>query len=104
MGFLCMSHDDASGQITFDRNHDDIDIEWDRVGYGENFERVNKALEQIARNLRGTFVKNPTWTDMFGKDVITAHPLGGCKMGDSGEKGVVNHAGQVFEGKPAHYI
>ena len=27
LAFLCMSHDDASGEITFDREHDDIDIE-----------------------------------------------------------------------------
>ena len=99
MAFLCVSHDDSSGKITFDRELDDIDIEWDQVGYGSNFQRVNNELENIAKNLRATFVKNPMWTQAFGKDVITAHPLGGCRMGESGEDGVVNHAGQVFEGK-----
>ena len=39
------------------------------------------------------------WVDVLGKSVVSAHPLGGCTMGESGRAGVVNHAGQVFDGK-----
>ncbi|KAL9984021.1 hypothetical protein ACROYT_G006275 [Oculina patagonica] len=98
ISFLCMSHDDASGQITFDKNHDNIDIEWKEVGRGPNFDRVNEALEKLTKGLGGSFVKNPMWTEALGKSVVTAHPLGGCPMGASGQTAVVNHAGQVFEG------
>jgi len=32
----------------------------------------------------------------FGRHLITPHPLGGCNMGDRPERGVVNHAGEVY--------
>ena len=94
-----MSHDDASGIISYNKNIDSIDITWDRVGYEKNFETVNHALEKVTKGLKGTFVKNPMWTSALGKSVISAHPLGGCPMGESGRTAVVNHAGQVFDGK-----
>ncbi|KAL9984027.1 hypothetical protein ACROYT_G006282 [Oculina patagonica] len=96
--FVCMSHDDAGGQITFDKNSDNIDIEWKDVGRGPNFDRVNEALEKVTKGLGGSFVKNPMWTEALGKSIVTVHPLGGCPMGESGQTAVVNHAGQVFEG------
>lgn len=94
-----MSHDSASGVISFENKIDNIDITWDRVGFEKSFENVNQALEKIARGLGGTFVKNPTWLESLGRSVVSAHPLGGCPMGESGRTAVVNHAGQVFDGK-----
>ena len=94
-----MSHDDASGLISYNHNNDSVDITWDRVGFEKNFQIVNNAMEKATKGLKGTFVKNPTWTDALGKSVVSAHPLGGCPMGESGRDAVVNHAGQVFDGK-----
>ena len=94
-----MGHDSASGVISFENSIDAIDISWDRVGYEKSFEKINQALEKLTRGLGGTFVKNPMWSQSLGRSVITVHPLGGCPMGDSGRTAVVNHAGQVFDGK-----
>ena len=96
IAFLCMSHDDATGAISLQDNI--VDITWERLGFERNFADVNQALEKITAGLRGTFVKNPMWLETLGKSVITAHPLGGCSMGNSGKTAVVNHAGQVFDG------
>lgn len=104
LSFLCMSHDDASGIISYDKDIDSIDITWDRVGFESNFEIVNEALEKMAKGLKGKFVKNPMWSPALGKSVISAHPLGGCPMGESGRTAVVNHAGQIFEGEPLRII
>ena len=93
-----MSHDDASGIITYNNTNDSVDITWKSVGYEENFVTCNKAMEKVTAGLSGTFVQNPMWTPALGKSVISAHPLGGCPMGESGQTAVVNHAGQVFDG------
>lgn len=94
-----MSHDDASGIISYNPDNDSVDITWDRLGYEKNFQTVNNAMEKATKGLKGTFVKNPTWTPALGKSVVSAHPLGGCPMGESGRTAVVNHAGQVFDGE-----
>ena len=94
-----MSHDDANGTISYNKDNDSVDITWPNIGYEKNFATVNQAMEKITTGLSGTFVKNPMWTEALGKSIISAHPLGGCPMGESGRTAVVNHAGQVFDGK-----
>ena len=95
--FLGISHDAARGVISLEDGV--FDITWEGVGSERNFNEVNKAIEKMTAGLEGTFVKNPMWLESLGRSVVTAHPLGGCPMGDSGKTGVVNHAGQVFYGK-----
>ena len=43
----------------------------------------------------------PTWSLL--KDLVTPHPLGGCRMGTSATDGVVDHKGEVF-GHPGLYV
>lgn len=93
-----MSHDDSGGEIVYHSKTDDICVTYKGVGYEPNFEIVNEATKKVTEKLGGTFVKNPLWSKHLGKSVITVHPLGGCPMAESGQTGVVNHAGQVFEG------
>src|SRR6266566_3635314 len=37
-----------------------------------------------------------TWHLSPWKTLVTAHPLGGCPMGEDGSHGVVDHFGRVF--------
>ncbi len=56
------------------------------------------AIEEMQKNLTqatgGRWFVPPTWS-LF-KNLLTLHPLGGCKMGVSADTGVVDHLGQVW--------
>ncbi|XP_067053204.1 cholesterol oxidase-like [Acropora muricata] len=94
--FLGMSHDDAKGVISL--SDEIFDITWDNLGREKNFIQVNEEMQNMTGGLEGVFVINPMWHPALGNSVITGHPLGGCSMGETGQTGVVNHAGQVFDG------
>jgi cholesterol oxidase len=49
----------------------------------------------------GRMMPNPAWR--IFRSLVTLHPLGGCKMGETAETGVVDHRGQVF-GYPNLYV
>ncbi len=72
-----------------------LDLIWDP----EHSEGVLDAMQEMQRNLTEATGGNPgvpvTWS-LF-KSQLTLHPLGGCKMGDSSESGVVNHLGHVWD-------
>lgn len=92
--YLVMTHDDAAGQMYLE--NDRLRIRWENVGKQPIFQRVNDRLTEATRPLGGTQIPNPIWTNLFGHDLVTVHPLGGCIMAEDGEHGVVNHKGQVF--------
>ena len=46
----------------------------------------------------GSYVKNPLAGTVMGHQPATAHPLGGCGMGEERGVGVVDHGGRVFDG------
>src|SRR5262249_46055876 len=45
-----------------------------------------------------SFISNPTWSFFNLGHLITAHPLGGCPMGDDYLQGAVDIYGRVFAG------
>ncbi|MGH6869384.1 MAG: GMC oxidoreductase, partial [Methylocella sp.] len=62
------------------------------------FESVDATLKKATRALGGEFVKNPIWSKLLGKELITVHPLGGSGMGEDAASGAVDHKGRVFSG------
>lgn len=92
--FLVMSHDDGNGRMFLE--DDRLRIDWPDVGRQPLFERINNTLMEVTRPLGGTYLPNPLWNKLLGHDLVTVHPLGGCRMADQAEEGVVNHRGQVF--------
>lgn len=94
--YLVMAHDDGRGWMELE--DDRLRIRWPEVGDQAIFGTINDRLDRATEALGGTYVKNPLWSRLFGKDLITVHPLGGCVMGGDATLGVVNHKGQVFSG------
>lgn len=94
--YLVMTHDDGNGRMYL--ANDELRVDWPSVGRQKIFEKVNQTLYDAGKPLGGKYVENPIWTKLFGQQLITVHPLGGCVMGGDAGQGVVNHKGQVFSG------
>ena len=74
-----------------------------RVYGGDKAERYDVLFQETAGetgSLGADFQDNPTW---YLRRVISAHPVGGCPMGDDESMGVVDPHGRVFN-YPGLYI
>ena len=102
MLYLVMGHDNARGSILFEAPWTERDgrirITWDKAGQQQIFTRMNEEIRRHAHALRGNFISNPTWSMFNLRHLITAHPLGGCPMGDDYLQGAVDPYGRVFAG------
>lgn len=92
--FLVMAHDDQNGRMVLEDGR--LRIRWKDVGNQPVFHAANARLLEATHPLGGTFVPNPMWSEHMQNNVTTVHPLGGCRMAESADGGVVNHRGQVF--------
>ena len=95
--YLVMCHDDCGGVMTL--RDDRLHISWPDIGKNEIFAKVQDKLIKATEALGGTYIPNPTWTELLGHNLITVHPLGGCIMAEQASDGVVDHKGQVFAAK-----
>ncbi|HEY6340516.1 MAG TPA: GMC family oxidoreductase [Bryobacteraceae bacterium] len=102
MLYLVMGHDNARGLILFKKPLTEpdglIEISWDQAGQQQIFTRMNEEIRRNARALSASFISNPTWSFFKLRHLITAHPLGGCPMGDDYLQGAVDVYGRVFAG------
>lgn len=86
MFYLVMAHDDARGTMVFDAPWYEPDgrmnIQWDGAGREIIFTRINEELRRHARALQANFISNPLWSIFKTRHLVTAHPLGGCPLGE----------------------
>jgi len=95
--FFVVSHDDASGTIRLDNGN--AQVHWPGVADQPVYARVDEALTKAAGAVGARYVKSPLAATNVGTKPATAHPLGGCGMGQDAASGVVNHKCQVFDGE-----
>lgn len=60
------------------------------------FAELNAEIRRHAEALGGSFIENPLYGLLGLKRLITAHPLGGCPMGEDHLSGAVDQFGRVF--------
>lgn len=104
---LGMGHDTSSGIIALDTISDRIGLAWPRVSE-ESSPKIHQMRQKVVEKLGAIFIKNPAsgiLPDAISSilsgpardtNMITVHPLGGCRMADNVYTGVVNHWGAVF--------
>jgi cholesterol oxidase len=93
--FFAVSHDSASGRLVL--KDDRLDIQWPGAKDEPVYKRVDETLAAIVTEAGGSYVKNPLSGTMMGHQPATAHPLGGCGIGEDRATGVVNHKSQLFD-------
>ncbi len=94
--FFAVSHDSASGRFSLD--DDRLALAWPGAKDEPVYKRLDDALSAIVQEAGGSYVKNPLAGTVMGHQPATAHPLGGCGMGEERGVGVVDHGGRVFDG------
>jgi len=71
-----------------------LNLQWDIAKSRPMIDAIVNMHERLARSTGGIPLVPPTWS--LDHYLITPHPLGGCNMGDTAEKGVVNQMGEAF--------
>jgi cholesterol oxidase len=94
--FFVVSHDDAKGRL--DLENGSLQLHWPNVADQPVYQRVDEALTKAAQAVGARYIKSPLAATNVGAKPATAHPLGGCGMGEDAASGVVNHKCQVFDG------
>ena len=72
----------------------ELDLDWDTESSQGVFDAMSEMQKNLTQATGGRWFEPPTWS-LF-KNLLTLHPLGGCKMGVSADTGVVDHLGQVW--------
>ena len=78
-----------------------LDVDWTIEESQAYYKRLTDTVRSIAGALNAHYEDNLAYSVL--KQVLTAHPLGGCPMGRNADEGVVDSYGAVF-GYPGLYI
>lgn len=91
--FLGMGTDSADGRLTL--SGDRLDIAWSVARNRGLYREMTKVMGRISEGAGGTFTTSFLYRWPMRK-ILTAHPLGGCPMGDDPSASVVDDHGQVW--------
>ncbi len=91
---LGMGHDGAAGKMFLDERGY-AQVSWPMLLESDYRKLIRGEFARVAKALGGEY----EYLKIFGDRMISVHPLGGCGMADDPACGVVNHKGQVFDGR-----
>ena len=93
--FYVVGHDDAAGRL---RLHEDrVSVDWPEYSKDEKLAAAQEKVKAMIEKMGGEFTPNPFAMKAFGGNRVIAHPLGGCRMAETVEEGVVAPDGRVFD-------
>jgi cholesterol oxidase len=98
--YLGMGTDAADGRLQLKEGW--IDVQWSPRKSKRLFQEMEQALKVLSRRIHGKYVTSMLWQWPLRK-LLTAHPMGGCFMGEDARNSVVNHCGEVW-GYPNLYV
>ena len=98
MVMLGMGHDEGAGRLV--KKMGRWQIKWEGLKSSSYRKRVFRQFEKLAKAHGGRYKR----LKVFGDNLVTVHPLGGCGMSDEPTDGAVNHLGQVFDYQNGGYL
>lgn len=102
--FSCMGLDNAGGELRLDAADNLRVTRWSFEENSAIFEEIIKGMKLLAEAIEpGSRVIAPTWMpDPTQRSLVVLHPLGGCRIAEDADHGVVNSYGQVFRDDPTN--
>jgi len=98
--YLGMGSDAGDGELVL--GNGGIDVRWSHRASRDMFREMEAAMRRISAQTGGEYVTSFLWRWPWRK-LVTAHPLGGCIMGETAADSVVNHVGEVW-GYPGLFV
>jgi cholesterol oxidase len=92
MPWFAQARDAADGRLTL--KNGSLHLDWNVAASRATMNAVVRKHQELAVATGGMALTPVTWT--IGGDLITPHPLGGCRLGATAADGVVAHTGEVF--------
>jgi cholesterol oxidase len=99
MPWFAQSRDASDGVLSLKNGK--LFLDWDITKSKPTIDAVVAMHQQMAVRTGGMPITPLTWSR--DQDLITPHPLGGCRMAATTTEGVVDHRGEVF-GHPNLYV
>jgi len=99
--YLGMCEDAAHGRFVLDADGN-LDLKWSPTASMQRFRELERAMRDLSDALDGHCVSSPLW-DWPRRELLTAHPLGGCAMAEDPARGVVSDVGEVH-GYPGLFV
>lgn len=101
LGYLGMGTDAGNGIMRLHNGR--IQVDWDPQDSLPLYDEIIAALREMSQQLGGNYADPQGYDPATGAGLITAHPLGGCVMGETRESGVVDPKGEVH-GVPGLWV
>lgn len=98
--FLGMGDDAGDGVLSLRAG--ELDLRWSHAASRAMFREMERVMREVSAAAGGRYRRSLLWKWPFRK-LLTAHPLGGCAVGDSPGTSVSNHYGQVWN-YPGLYV
>jgi cholesterol oxidase len=99
--YLAMGTDAANGILRL--KDGSIYADWFPDDSDSMYGQIKRGLKDLGHGLDGVYLDSILWNWPL-KKLLTAHPLGGCVMGDNRGNSVVNDLGEVWGYKDLYVI
>jgi cholesterol oxidase len=94
MPYLGMGTDSSDGTMRLVDG--ELDIEWSPRRNRRMYREIERLMAEVSRAAGGTFSTSFLWRWPLRK-ILTAHPLGGCPLGDTRATSLTDDRGQVWD-------